>query len=321
MSHWPRLVALVCAIVPVVTIAAVIISTGLGAVAAVQRLGVARLFGPVLAAGAAKPEFGLLAPLFSTAVVSLLAIIVALPGALSLAIVAREFRVPYVSPSLATIVGLLAGIPPIIYAFGGIFFVEAFMRPKFTAEDVGDFSQRAGLQGLPILNLNIVPYGMPNSTLLGGILLGLLIVPFMTPLIDDSLRGVPAEFRAGSLALGATRWYTLARVVLPSALPGIVSAATLGTMVAFGEVLIPVFVIASAAGASLPKPIFDLFQQTPPVTSVGAALMGGFGAEDGAVPLTTSVGYFSAFALLVFALIFLAGEQLLQGYLRSRLQS
>ena len=96
------------------------------------------------------------------------------------------------------------------------------MAPKFAAADIADQHVQAAILGEPIAGFSLLPTaGVPNSTFLGGVMLALLIVPFMTPLVDDAIRGVPADLKRGSFALGASRWYTLRRVVLPNAMPGI----------------------------------------------------------------------------------------------------
>jgi phosphate transport system permease protein len=149
-------------------------------------------------------------------------------------------------------------------------------------------------------------------------MLAMLIVPFMTPLLDDALRSVPADLKRGSLALGATRWYTLRRIVFPAAMPGIVSAVTLGTLVAVGEVVIPSFVLGGAENlATMPLPLWDVFRRTPALTSWSASQMGGLGGEaEGTQSLAVSVSFAAGLLLLALAAAIMGLEQLLLRRLR-----
>ena len=322
LSAWPRIVATGLAMLPVLALGIVIVTTLVHSLAALSQprdlLG-ADLVSPFIRV--TNIQYGLQGPLWGTFLVTLVALAFALPASLAMAVVASEMRVPLLSDALTAIVGALAGIPPIIYAVGALFLAQSFMAPKFAGYDITDMRLKALLQGIPTFNQTLLPQQMPNSTLLGGALLGVLIVPLMTPLIDDALRAVPAELKQASFALGASHWYTLLHVSLFWALPGIVAATTLGMLVAVGEVVIPYFVIGSAVNPiHVTSPLWNVFDRTPPLTSTGVSLIGGVGGDsEGIRDQAISVAYTTGLLLLIFALAIMGLEQIVQRRLRGRL--
>jgi phosphate transport system permease protein len=203
----------------------------------------------------------------------------------------------------------------VIYALCTVIVVQGFMAPKFAGADLGDPTLRthAAMLGEQARGFGGLPdRPFPNSSFLGGVMLALLIVPFMAPLIDDALRSVPADLKNGSYALGASRWYTLRRIILPSAMPGILSAATLGGLLAIGEVIIPYFVLGTGAAArvTIPDPFWDIFRATPTLTSWATGKMGGFGGDpDSDQALAASVSFAAGLLLLGLAFGIMTLEQ------------
>jgi ABC-type phosphate transport system permease subunit len=301
----------------------VVLSAVVQSLRALVDIGLAGLFGPELISaflGTGKETYGLLGPISGTLLVGAISLSLALPASLALAIFATELPRATISRILDGILSTLAGIPPIAYALMGVFFMEVVMRPKFGGWDLPSEEAKSAALGWTTWNQGLFPVGMPNSTLLGGMLIGLLIQPFMTPLIVDALRSVPGELREGSYALGAGRWYTLTRVVLPGALPGIISAATLGTLKAIGDVTIAYFVIGTATFAlRVPSPPIDIFAKTPPLASAAAGLMGGIGGDTaGAKPDAISVANFAGLMLILLAFAIMSLATRLERSLRRR---
>jgi phosphate transport system permease protein len=160
-----------------------------------------------------------------------------------------------------------------------------------------------------------------GSTLLGGIVLALLIIPFMTPLILDAIRNIPQNQKEASLALGATRWFTLRRIILPSAAPGIIAAVSLGLLKACGDVVISAWTIGFVKDNGLPNPLWDIFERNAPLTSTGAGLVGGlYGAVAQPGP-TASAANFAALLLLVFAFAIMGIANLTRKWLSRRYQA
>lgn len=170
-------------------------------------------------------EYGLLPLLWGTLMVATIAILVALPIGLMTAIYLTQYASPRLRGVVKPIIEILAGIPTIVYGF-------------FALVTVGPFL--AGLGNL--LGLDI----RATSALTAGIVMGIMIIPFISSLSDDIIRQVPRAMRDGSLGLGATQSETIKRIILPAALPGIVGAFLLAVSRAIGETMIVVL----AAGNS-----------------------------------------------------------------------
>ncbi len=317
--------------VPVAIFAALVASLTIRSWSALDRPGLGELFSSRFASQFTTGEgiYGLLPSMSGTVFVTVIAIGLALPVSLSLAVLSSEFTLGFVGKAMRPLMGLFAGIPAIVYALLAIVFVERFMIPKFAADSTFGTFDPAKIGADPgnwppsdvPWSAGAFPWdltGLNNSTLLGGILISLLVIPFMAPLIDDAIRNVPNGQKEASLALGANRWYTLKRIVLPLSSPGLVSAMTLGSLKALGDTMIVVFVVGFEAN-SVPDPAFDVLERTPPLTAEGANLLGGFHAHSGGcLPEACSVGYFSAMLLLVMAVGIVLLASVLQGRLRRR---
>jgi phosphate transport system permease protein len=175
--------------------------------------------------GSSQGDYGLLPLLWGTIMISIIAILVALPIGLMTAIYLTQYASPRMRDVIKPIIEILAGIPTIVYGF-------------FALVSVGPFLAGFG----DVIGLDI----KATSALTAGLVMGIMIIPFISSLSDDILRQVPRAMREGSLGLGATQSETIKRVVLPAALPGIVGAFLLAVSRAIGETMIVVL----AAGNS-----------------------------------------------------------------------
>ncbi len=175
--------------------------------------------------GSGTGDYGLLPLLWGTLMVATIAMIVALPIGLMTAIYLSQYAPPRVRSTVKPIVEVLAGIPTIVYGF-------------FALVTVGPFLAAIG----NTLGIDI----RATSALTAGVVMGIMIIPFISSLSDDVIRQVPRAMRDGSLGLGATQSETIKRVILPAALPGIVGAFLLAVSRAIGETMIVVL----AAGNS-----------------------------------------------------------------------
>lgn len=173
----------------------------------------------------AQGQFGLLPLLWGTMMVSIIALIVAVPTGLMTAIYLAEYAPGWLRSFAKPVIEVLAGIPTIVYGF-------------FALVMVGPFFYNLGQS----IGVDI----RATSALTAGVVMGVMIVPFISSLSDDIITQVPKAMRDGSLGLGATRSETIRRVVLPAALPGIVGAILLAASRAIGETMIVVL----AAGNS-----------------------------------------------------------------------
>ncbi len=175
---------------------------------------------------------GILPLLWGTVYISLIALLVAVPIGLFAAIYLSEYAGPRARTILKPLLELLAGIPTIVYGLFALVIVGPSLAQVFGADGLG---WMAG----------------SSSVMTAGLVMGVMLIPFVSSLSDDILNAVPQAMRDGSLGLGATRSETLRLVVLPAALPGIVGAILLATSRAIGETMIVVMGAGAAARLSL----------------------------------------------------------------------
>ncbi|SLN36903.1 phosphate ABC transporter permease subunit PstC [Oceanibacterium hippocampi] len=166
-------------------------------------------------------------PLFAgTLLITLIAMLVAVPIGLMSAVYMTEFASPRFRATVKPLLEILAGVPTVVYGFFAALTVGVFFR------DLGD-----------AIGLDIVS----ESALAAGVVMGVMIIPFVSSLSDDVINAVPQSLRDGSYGLGATRAETIRLVILPAALPGIVGAVMLAISRAIGETMIVVMAAGFAA--------------------------------------------------------------------------
>ena len=181
-------------------------------------------------------QFGALPFLFGTVASSLLALLVAVPLAVGLAIFLTELAPRWLAGPVGFATELLAAIPSVIYGLWGIFVLVPWLRESIqqpVADAVGD---RIGWLSGPA-------YG--SSLMAGGAILAIMIIPFISAVSREVLAAVPRDQREAALALGATRWEMTWQVALPYALPGIIGAIILGLGRALGETMAITMVIGN----------------------------------------------------------------------------
>ncbi|WP_332606215.1 phosphate ABC transporter permease subunit PstC [Acinetobacter sp. ESBL14] len=175
--------------------------------------------------GNAEGSYGILPLIWGTLMVSGIALLVAVPIGLLVAIYLAEYASPRLRSWAKPTIEVLAGIPTIVYGVFALMVIGPFF--KIVGESVG-------------ININA------TSALTAGFVMGIMIIPFVSSLSDDIITQVPRALRDGSLGLGATKSETIRQVVLPAALPGITGAFLLAVSRAVGETMIVVL----AAGNS-----------------------------------------------------------------------
>lgn len=166
-----------------------------------------------------NPRYGIMPLVAGTAVTSGVALLVALSLGTIIAIHLSEYASVRVREIIKPILELLSAVPTVVFGYFALLFVTPLLQ-RF-------------LPGLPGFNM-----------LSAGIVIGIMIIPYVSSLSEDAMRAVPSHIREGSYALGATRMQTALRVILPSAFSGIASAYVLGFSRAIGETM----VVAIAAG-------------------------------------------------------------------------
>ncbi len=181
-------------------------------------------------------NFGAVPLFFGTLMIALLAMCVAVPVGLFAAIYLSEYASPRFRSWVKPILELLAGIPTVVYGF----FAAALIAPL-----VRNLAQ--WVNSLPFTPDSFLA-AQPTSALAAGLVMGVMIIPFVSSLSDDVINAVPQPLRDGALAVGATQSETIKQVVLPAAFPGIVAAVLLAMSRAIGETMI---VVMAAGGRAL----------------------------------------------------------------------
>jgi phosphate transport system permease protein len=203
----------------------------------------------------AQEDFGALPFIYGTLVSSLIALVLAVPISLGIAIFLVEQAPQKVARPIAFMVELLAAIPSVVYGLWGIFVLAPFIRNY-----LGVFLQDY-LGWLPLFQGRLTGIGM----LTAGIILALMITPIITAVVRDVLEAVPTTQREAALALGATKWETTI-IVLGNAASGIAGAVVLGLGRAIGETMAVTMVIGNS-----PQISASLFEPANTIASLLAA--------------------------------------------------
>jgi phosphate transport system permease protein len=175
-------------------------------------------------------RYGALALIAGTFSVTLLAMLIAVPFGLGTAIFVSEFCGPRMKETLKIVIELLAAIPSVVWGFIGLTVMNTLIIRLFDAPI-----------GLNVLN--------------GGILLALMSVPIIVSIGEDALKAVPDSYREAALALGATRWQMVYRVLLPAAKNGLLAAVLLGVGRAVGETM--AVLMATGHSVRIPTSVLD----------------------------------------------------------------
>ncbi|MDO9578126.1 MAG: phosphate ABC transporter permease subunit PstC [Candidatus Cloacimonadales bacterium] len=190
------------------------------------------------------PDFGILALIIGSLVVTVGALVISIPLGLGSAIYISEIAGQRTKEIIKPIIELLAGIPSVVYGLFGMAFLSPFLIKVFG-----------------------IPTGL--NALSASIILGIMVVPIISSMSEDALSTVPKSLREASLALGANRWETIMRVVLPAARSGVLGSIILGFGRAIGETMVVIMVAGGAA--QIPS---SLFEPVRPMTAAIASEMG-----------------------------------------------
>lgn len=216
-----------------------------------------------------QPQIGALPMILGSFIVTFLSAILATPFAIGAAVFMTEISPKWGTKVLQPVIELLVGIPSVVYGFIGLSVVVPAIRSIFGGTGFG--------------------------ILAGTFVLFVMILPTVTSMTVDALKSVPRHYREASLALGATQWQTIYKVVLRAALPGIFTAVVFGMARAFGEALAIQMVIGNAA--QMPSSL-----TTPAATLTSVLTMGMGNTVMGT--LQNNVLWSLALILLLMSLIF-----------------
>jgi phosphate transport system permease protein len=257
---------------------------------AIQQMGLG--FFTSTAWDANRDHYGALPFLIGTTVSSLIALLLALPLGVFIALFLSENFLPLgVRQVIRFVVELLAAIPSVVYGLWGIAVVIPLVQ-----QFGGYLSEYLGF--LPLFN----GPATGNSMLTASLVLAIMVLPTITAISRTALVAVPPTLREGSYAVGATRWETIFRVLIPTAAPGIVAA----TILAFGRAMGETMAVAMLIGNS-PRLSWSLLS---PAGTLAGLLANQFGEAHG---LQLSALMYAALALVVLTLfVNMAGEAVLR---------
>jgi phosphate transport system permease protein len=185
-------------------------------------------------------RFGALAPIYGTLITSLIAMAIAVPLGLFVAMFLTELCPLWLRRPIGIAVELLAGIPSIIYGIWGLFVFAPFLQSHVQPLLIDTFGE------VPILSSLFAgpPYGI--GTLTAGLILAIMVLPFITSISRDVFDTVPAVLKESAYGLGCTTWEVFRNVVLPYTRVGVIGGVMLGLGRALGETMAVTFVIGNA---------------------------------------------------------------------------
>lgn len=205
------------------------------------------------------PKYGMLPLILSTTIVTLGAMLIAIPLGIGTASFISEYASPRLKNILKPVIEMLAAVPSVVIGFLGIVLV-----------------------GPGIADLASLPNGL--NALNGAVLLAIMALPTIITVAEDAIHAVPQTYKEASYGVGATKWQTLCRVVIPAAAPGIIAAVMLGVGRAIGETM--TVLMATGNAALLPEGMFDSVKTMTATIAI----------EMGEVPYRTT-HYFALYAI------------------------
>lgn len=213
----------------------IVVQTAISAWPAIQTFGLGFVVGTTW--NPVTNVYGVLPMIYGTLVTSFIAVLIAVPLGVGVAIFLTEgFAPTWVTTPIAFAIELIVAIPSVVLGIWGIFVLIPAIRPFFRF--LNDY-----LGWIPIFGGG-APRG--NSLLLVGLVLAIMIVPIITSITRGTFEVLPRELRNGSLALGATRWETILRVMIPAGLSGIISSVMLAMGRALGETMVAAMLVGNA---------------------------------------------------------------------------
>jgi len=247
-------------------------------------------------------HFGALAPLYGTVITSVIALVVGVPVSFGIALVITELAPRWLKRPIGVAIELLAAIPSIIYGMWGLF----VFAPVFAAHLQPWLTDHLG--SWPVLGPLFAGPPMGIGMLTAGLILAIMIIPFMAAVMRDVFETVPASLRESAYAFGCTTWEVVWRVVLPYTRVGVIGGVMLGLGRALGETMAVTFVIGNAHDINL-----SLFM---PGNTISSTLANEF--TEAVAPLYTSSLLALGLVLFVVTLLVLTIARLLLMKMRAR---
>lgn len=227
-----------------------------------------------------QPEFGILPMIYGSLLVTLGALIFATPLGVMSALYIAEVAPNQIKEILKPAIELLAGIPSVIYGLFGALFVAPLVQRLFN-----------------------LPTGF--TALSAAIVLGIMILPTITSIVEDAISSIPREFSEAAFALGATKWETMTKIILPSASSGITTGIILGLARAIGETMAVLMIAGNAA--------YIAFSFLKPVRAMTATI-----AAEMAETVVGSEHYYALFGIAIVLFLLTLTFNLIAEYISHR---
>ncbi len=269
---------LVMASISIVTTIGILLTLVIDASKFFAAVPIREIFSTDLAPLNANPSFGILPLINGTLFTTIIAILLAAPIGLSASIYLSQFASDKVRRLLKPIIEVLAGIPTIVYGF----FAYSFVTP---------------------LLMKLIPSLGAKNVLSPGIVMGIMIIPMVTSLSEDSMNSVPDIMKEGAYALGSTKLEVAFKVVIPGAMSGILSSILLSVSRAIGETM-----IVTIASGSSKNFTFDITQSMQTMTGYIVEFTSGDAASG-------TTGYYSLYAVGLLLFVFTLGMNMLAQYI------
>ncbi len=232
-------------------------------------------------------KFGALAPIYGTIIASFIALLIAAPVGIGIAIFLTELCPMSLRRPVGIAIELLAGIPSIIYGIWGLFFFAPFLQVYVQPALIKTFGS------VPVLStlFSGVPYGI--GLLTASLILAIMVLPFITSIARDVFETVPPVLKESAYGMGCTTWEVVRNVVLPYTRTGVIGGMMLGLGRALGETMAVTFVIGNAhkVSASL----------LAPATTISATIANEFTEAVGDIYTSSLI----ALALILFIITFM----------------
>jgi phosphate transport system permease protein len=222
-----------------------------------------------------KGDFGFLPFILGTIYVSLIAIFIALPFSILTSIYLNSYASRNIRRLFEPVIDLLSGIPPIIYGVWGTLTIVPLIADKIAPK--------------------FIEFSSGYTVLAGGVVLAIMIIPLLISIMLEVFRSIPREMTDASMAMGATKWQTVKKVILRKSFPGIIAAVVLALSRAFGETMAVLMVCGNIP--QIPHSVFDACYPLP-------ALIANNYGEMLSMPSYESALLFSAFLLFIVVVIF-----------------
>jgi phosphate transport system permease protein len=236
---------------------------------------------------AVSGNFGALVPIYGTIVTSLLALVIAVPVSIGIALFLTDIAPRWLRGPIGIAIELLAAIPSIIYGMWGLFEFAPFMASRvepWLNDQLGSLPVVGALFSGPPIGIGL---------LTASIVLGIMIIPFIAAVARDVFNAVPPTLKEAAVALGSTRWEILSRVTMPYARSAIIGAVFLGLGRALGETMAVTFVLGNAHDLSA--------SLLMPSNSIAAAIANEFTEADTELYRSSLI----ALAFILFIVTFL----------------